>query len=928
MKKTKISQRFLAALTLFFACTLSWAHDFYVDGIYYNISDDGTSVTVTCNGPFSNSYSGSVVIPSTVTYNDKKYSVTSIDGYAFRYCSSLTSVTIPNSVTSIYDDAFYNCSSLKSVTIPNSVTSIGDFVFFDCSSLTSVTIGNSVTTIGNHAFEYCKGLTSVTIPNSVTGIGEYAFSGCSGLTSITIPNSVTSIGDCAFFDCSSLTSVTIPNSVTSISRYAFKDCAKLTSITFPESLTDIDDHAFYGCSSLKSLTFPKNLTWVGDSAFSYCHSITEVRITGLEFKCHSNAFAGSFVIGGYVILKDRWLYVPAGCESKYCDDSRWKYFIVKGTPPGIGQTFTLKCNRGYVGSYQGRLIGTTDASNASVFTILKYNGQSYLFDTTTWQIVEHTTAAQAGLTGNQLTEYNSDTSKAVTGLKWGETETDSGEYPFYLEDNFGNWLNMDSNGNVCMNTWKDFEDGLGGNTYLVTIVNIDYDTSKAMTRLREYFTEQNISLNKTSAMLAKTGATVQLSATLEGANAGDAVTWRSSNPAVVTVSNSGLVTAVAKGNAYIYATSASGTTTEEPCHVIVNLADVSELSNTKQYYLHTYNFARGSLGFANGALATTYSAAQAHKCYSKYPFAIIKSGNLYYLYNIANSQFIDSNGDGTSSLTSDDAWTLTQNSNGLFMLKVAKTGKVLNVNWKEGIVINNWTTSDDGNQFVIEEAEDLDPTDALEKLSESHYSQTPVQSISELENKQVYTASTARASWYVPSGGTQMESTASPSAVSKTFTDSGQQFAFIKNEDKYYIYCVGEKKILNGITNNSPNRGMLVTEECQPVSITETGNADYPLFFSFGNNYNVNINGERNVSIDSWSTLDVGNRVALQPVWGVTLAEDELADILNCINTGISSISELSTDSGGICYDISGRRVSGIPGKGLYIVNGKKLMIK
>ncbi|MDD6701965.1 MAG: leucine-rich repeat domain-containing protein [Bacteroidales bacterium] len=107
-----------------------------------------------------------------------------IAGFAFFYCTGLTSVTIPNSVTSIGDWAFYGCSGLTSVTIPNSVTSIGDYAFSSCSGLTSVTIGNSVTSIGNKAFSDCSGLTSVTIPNSVTSIGESAFYYCLGLTRI------------------------------------------------------------------------------------------------------------------------------------------------------------------------------------------------------------------------------------------------------------------------------------------------------------------------------------------------------------------------------------------------------------------------------------------------------------------------------------------------------------------------------------------------------------------------------------------------------------------------------------------------------------------------------------------------------------------------------------------------------------------------
>ncbi|MBQ0141740.1 MAG: leucine-rich repeat domain-containing protein, partial [Prevotellaceae bacterium] len=80
--------------------------------------------------------------------------------------------------------------------------------FRTCSRLTSLTLPNSVTTIGDSAFDGCSGLTSVTIPNSVTTIGKYAFYGCDGLTSVTISNSVTTIGDFAFAHCTDLTSIT------------------------------------------------------------------------------------------------------------------------------------------------------------------------------------------------------------------------------------------------------------------------------------------------------------------------------------------------------------------------------------------------------------------------------------------------------------------------------------------------------------------------------------------------------------------------------------------------------------------------------------------------------------------------------------------------------------------------------------------------
>ena len=108
------------------------AYNFMVDGLAYNYLNgpSGSEVQVTYTSNYDNyahNYSGLTTanIPASVTYSGKTYSVTSIGDYAFRDCSGLTSVTIPNSVTSIGSWAFYNCSGLTSVTIPNSITSIG-----------------------------------------------------------------------------------------------------------------------------------------------------------------------------------------------------------------------------------------------------------------------------------------------------------------------------------------------------------------------------------------------------------------------------------------------------------------------------------------------------------------------------------------------------------------------------------------------------------------------------------------------------------------------------------------------------------------------------------------------------------------------------------------------------------------------------------
>ena len=169
-------------------------------GLEFKLNFDEQSYSVTEIGTCTDT---DIIIPATY----KGLPVTAIADSAFRDCSSLTSVVIPDSVTRIGDQAFYYCKSLTSVVIPDSVTSIGPHSFESCSNLTSVVIPDSVTSIDFYAFVSCTSLTSVEIPDSVTSIGDYAFSGCTSLTSVLIPDSVTSIGERAFFYCSSLKDV-------------------------------------------------------------------------------------------------------------------------------------------------------------------------------------------------------------------------------------------------------------------------------------------------------------------------------------------------------------------------------------------------------------------------------------------------------------------------------------------------------------------------------------------------------------------------------------------------------------------------------------------------------------------------------------------------------------------------------------------------
>ena len=166
-----------------------------------------TSITI----PDSVTSIGNYAFYNTAYYNDTSNwdnSVLYISNHLIKAKSDVSgNCAIKNGAKTIASYAFSSCTSLTSITIPDSVTSIGNYAFYNCTSLTSVTIPNSVTSIGYSAFDNCTSLTSVTIPDSVTNIGNFMFCGCTSLTSVTIPNSVTSIGHSAFYNCTSLSDV-------------------------------------------------------------------------------------------------------------------------------------------------------------------------------------------------------------------------------------------------------------------------------------------------------------------------------------------------------------------------------------------------------------------------------------------------------------------------------------------------------------------------------------------------------------------------------------------------------------------------------------------------------------------------------------------------------------------------------------------------
>ncbi|MBR5541542.1 MAG: leucine-rich repeat protein [Bacteroides sp.] len=226
--------------------------------------------------------------------NDITTTATSIGDYAFRSCSYLTNVNIPN-VTTIGDNAFDRCTKLASIT--TQATTIGKQAFYNCSGLTALNLtAASGIQIGEEAFSISGtgSLTTLNLPN-VSSIGKKAFYGRSELQSVT--TAATTIGEQAFMGCSSLTAVTLTaNSETTIGKQAFYGSQYLnnTSITFtlPAVATTIGEQAFYGRKGLTNVENLEYVTELGASAFQHTGLSGEVNLPNVT-SIRNQAFWGT-----------------------------------------------------------------------------------------------------------------------------------------------------------------------------------------------------------------------------------------------------------------------------------------------------------------------------------------------------------------------------------------------------------------------------------------------------------------------------------------------------------------------------------------------------------------------------------------------------------------------------------------------------------
>lgn len=340
-------KKLLVSLVLSFFVLASKAEYFTVDGIYYyTIDEERVGVGIESEWDSENSkmiyhyYTGSLTIPSSVTYNEKTYKVTRVYLWG---CSELTSISLPSTLEEIQEGGFSDCSQLTQITLPESLKKIGGFAFQSCYNIKEITIPASVQEIGQDAFTlsgieklvikdlaaWCsvkkpggfissnntkvflneEEIKDLVIPDGVTIIEPNTFNGFKSIETVTVPADVDSIGNNAFLGCTNITKVTahdvaswcgihfgntmilqngtvmmLSNPVC-ISQNLYIGNDRLTELIIPEGVEEIGYSAFSRCLGITKVSLPSTLKKVGADAFADCTDIQIANITSLQDYC-------------------------------------------------------------------------------------------------------------------------------------------------------------------------------------------------------------------------------------------------------------------------------------------------------------------------------------------------------------------------------------------------------------------------------------------------------------------------------------------------------------------------------------------------------------------------------------------------------------------------------------------------------------------
>ena len=551
---------------------------------------------------------------------------------------------------------------------------------------------------------------------------------------------------------------------------------------------------------------------------------------------------------------------------------------------------------------------------------------------------------------------------------------------FYFDSD--NYINVGGSKQMLINDWRTPD---GGNSCLLVPVGA-FDPTDA---LKNFVKVTSISLSHISSTLAK-GESLTLTATINPSNAADnTVTWTSSNSTVATVEN-GVVTAVAPGTATITARAGDCSTTCKIIVKLNYQFSNHQLYHISQPH-HSGGATSWAVGQGSAALKSNNDLGiETSETDSRQHFAILSNdgGATYYLYHAAEKKFV--NKDGSLGKVPVDSVNLKEGAYENTFIFYFDNDHYINVGGSKQMLINDWRTPDGGNSCSLVSVGAFDPTDALKNfikvtsISLSHTSSTLAKGESltltatitpsnAADNTVTWTSSnstvatvengvvtavapgtatiTARAgdcsttckiivklnyqfsnhqlyhisqphhsggatSWAVGQGSAALKSN-NDLGIETSETDSRQHFAILSNDGgaTYYLYHAAEKKFVN-------KDGSLGKVPVDSVNLKE-GAYENTFLFYFDSDHYINVGGSKQMTIDWWGTPDGGNSCLLVPV-GTFDPTDALRAIDNA--TAIENVECEETET--VIYDLQGRRIKEITAPGIYIINGKKTIVR
>ena len=434
-------------------------------------------------------------------------SVTEIGEAAFLN-SGIVAVTIPDAVTEIEEDAFRGCTGLTDIKLPDSVVNIGTKIFANCTSLTDVTLPNAWELIPASTFEGCTALEKLVLPESVQYIRDGAFKNCTALKEIVWSKAPELIDSNAFYNCDAITEMDIPATVTSVGYQAFYDCDGLTKITIPDGVTSLGDSVFYDCDALTDVKLGAGITTIPASAFRHCDALEQLTVPRRVTAIKDNAFKDSVKFSSITIPRS----VTSVSANAFSYLDKLTIYGVAGT---YAETFANTNSIKFV----DRQVSATSASlDQTVLTLNK--------------------GASGQLT---LTVTPEDFTDEVV------------------------WKSSDTAVVTVSDTGLVKAVGVGTATIKVSV-----GKASASCKVTVLQPVTSISLNRSSLTMEATD-TFQLQASVYPSNAADQrVQWTSSDPAVASVDENGLVTALKKGTATVTAAALDGSGVTRTCQVTVS----------------------------------------------------------------------------------------------------------------------------------------------------------------------------------------------------------------------------------------------------------------------------------------------------------------------------------------------------------------------